>query len=98
MHKDLKMESDSLDSGLRPLFSIYDVKAQFYHEPLVFKSRGEAIRWFADGVNRVNDKSQLYLHPEDFTLFHIGQWNDLKGLVEPCVPYSLGKGLDFKNK
>lgn len=76
-------------------FSIRDVKAECFTQPFFAQAKGQAIRGFADAVN--DGKSDYARHPADYTLFHIGSFDDQTGAFEPessLVP--LGNGLTFK--
>jgi len=76
---------------------VYDSKAEAYGRPFVVRSTGEGIRSFGDEINSGRDESQLSSHPEDFTLFEIGTWDDASGVIELYeAKKSLGVGLDFK--
>ena len=69
------------------LFSIYDVKAQVYLVPFTEKTIGSAIRLFAHSCQ--NPDTLFYKHPEDFTLFHLGDFDDNNcgfALLEAPVP------------
>jgi len=56
---------------------------------------GEALRHFEDEVN--NPQSPLYKHPEDYTLFHLGQYDETTGQFDlKDAPLSLGVALNFK--
>lgn len=67
------------------IFSIYDEKAKAYFPPQFQPQIGQAIRTFTDIVN--NPETQLHKHPEDYSLYHIGSFNDdnakLESLNEP---------------
>lgn len=77
--------------------SVYDSKAECYGRPMFVPATGAAIRGFADEVNSGNKDSAAATHPEDFTLFEIGVWDDAAGTVEPYeIRKSLGNGVDFK--
>lgn len=76
------------------VYTIYDSKAEAYLAPLLQKTRGEAIRTFSDLVN--NPETMFAKHPSDFTLFEIGEWDELKGEVNMChVKQSLGTAIEF---
>mgnify|MGYP000210770145 CR=1 FL=1 len=56
---------------------------------------GQAIRDFTDACN--NPESKFYAHPEDYTLMHIGEYDDSLGkMFSPEVATALGRGIDFK--
>jgi len=79
---------------LTQIFSVYDSKAEAYMQPFFFQGKGQAVRSFSD---LVNDNSTLCgKHPQDFTLFHIGEFDDATGNVSSSVHTSLGTGQEFK--
>lgn len=75
------------------VFSIYDSKGEFYSNPFYMKSKGEAMRAFAD---LANDKSNTVgNHPEDFTLFELGTFSERQGqFVLLPTPVSLGVAIE----
>lgn len=75
---------------------VHDVKAGAFLPPFFVRNRAEAIRSFADAVR--DDKHQFCRHPEDYTLFSIGGFDDEKGIVIPdTAPTALCKALDYVN-
>lgn len=77
------------------VFSVLDAKSEAYGMPLFFAAKGQAIRAFDDQVN--SQESLISKHPKDFTLCHIGEFDDTTGLLVPLnQPVSLGTGADFK--
>lgn len=77
------------------VFAVYDSKAEVYMTPMFFPAKGLAIRTFDDQVN--NPDSLLNKHPEDFTLFCIGDYDQDTGLLTPLpTPASLGLAVEFK--
>ena len=62
-------------------FSVYDQKALAYLPPFFMPEVGMATRAFTD---MVNDREHMFgKHPEDFTLFELALFDDLKGMLEP---------------
>lgn len=60
------------------IYSIRDAKIEAFGQPFLFVKPGPAIRAFADEVS--NPQSNLFKHPEDFALFHLGYYDDETGL------------------
>ncbi len=56
------------------IFVIFDAKARAYLPPFFLPEAGQATRAFSDMVN--NPEHQFGLHPEDYTLFEIGTFDD----------------------
>ena len=77
------------------IFTVYDQKAEAYLPPFFLPQVGQATRVFADCVN--SDSHQFAKHPEDYTLFQLGTFDDNTGeILKLTVPKLLGTGLDFK--
>lgn len=53
---------------------VYDSKARAYLLPMFTTHVDVCLRAFADAAN--DPAHQVGKHPEDFTLFHLGVWND----------------------
>lgn len=74
-------------------FCVHDAKADAYLVPFYFPNIQMAQRVFGDCIA---DKDHAFsLHPGDYTLFHIGQWDDDTGQTTPQPPVSLGNGLEY---
>lgn len=79
------------------VYTINDSKAEFYQSPFFARTNDEAKRLFAQAVNDVSSKNnQLAQSPSDFTLFGVGSFDEVTGLVTAITPSSLGNGLEFK--
>ncbi len=80
---------------LLQVFTVFDSKAEAYLPPFYLITRGQAIRAFTDSVNDPNH--QFAKHPEDYTLFLLGSFEDssanfhLQKTAEP-----LGKAIEFR--
>lgn len=76
------------------IFTVYDVKAQANMTPFFMQSTGQAVRAFEDTVN--DPKSAFNKHPEDYTLFEIGTFDDQTGTLENHkASISLGTALSM---
>lgn len=79
------------------IFSVFDSKAETFNTPFFMAAKGQALRGFADEVNRRD--SEVAKHPEDYTLFHLGEVDLDTGLVVPLsTPASMGLALEFKDE
>ncbi len=75
-------------------FSVHDSKAEAFTKPFFDVTKGSAIRAFSDAVNE--EGSQFALHADDYTLFHVGVFDDNLGVFEKFdAPVSLGNALTF---
>lgn len=74
--------------------AIFDSKLECYGKPLFFKTKGEAMRAFIDECNR--PESQMHKHAADFTLFHVANYDEGKGMFENLrTPMSLGVAIEM---
>lgn len=76
------------------LMCIFDSAAEVYMRPFCAQSLGEALRAFADLVN--DPDHPIAKHPDDYTLMHVGVFDQTTGIVTAKVPYSLGNGQEFR--
>lgn len=65
--------------------TVYDVKAKVHGKLLPFTTTAEAIRAFGDAVR--NPDTAINKHPEDFTLYHVGNYDEEKATYEMVEPY-----------
>lgn len=76
------------------IVSIYDSKAGFFGQPVSTVAKGAALRSFQDEVN--TDGSTYARHPEDFSLFEIGTFNQDTGMIEPLkAPLQIATALEL---
>jgi hypothetical protein len=78
------------------IYSIFDSAANAYTTPFFMHNDGLAIRAFQDNVNS-KEPNNISQHPDQFTLFKIGEYNDENGEIKSDNLKSLGNGLEFKN-
>jgi len=79
------------------VFSLYDSKAKSFGPPFFLHQRGQAIRALGDLVK--DGQSMVSRHPEDFVLYHIGEFNDSTGEYINKNPHDLiSMASDFKEK
>lgn len=55
-------------------YSVYDKAVDAFMQPFFVRAKGEALRSFMDACS--DGKSQFVSHPEDYTLFHVGTWDE----------------------
>lgn len=75
------------------IYTIYDSKSEAYTLPFFYAHDGQAIRTFRDWCN---DKTNPYgKHPEDYTLFKNGVYEDDNATIEQNEIISLANGLQL---
>lgn len=79
---------------VKSIFVVYDSKGEFYSPPMLFVSKGEAIRSFSEWA--VDQSIPIGKHPADFTLFSLGTWDDSSAKYQlHSTPISICTALDF---
>ena len=74
--------------------SVRDAKAEAFGQPFFSQQRGIAVRSFADECDRSD--SGLNKHPEDYALFHIGNYDDVSGSLVPLEqPVQIALAMDY---
>lgn len=82
----------------RVVCAVFDSAAGLYGQPIFVPSVGAALRSFIDEVN--NKESAMYAHPEDYTLFNLGMYDDEVGVfAAPDVGIvSVARGKDVSER
>lgn len=79
------------------VYTVRDAKAEAYMQPFFFMTKWQAIRAFWDLVN--DGQSQVSRHPGDFALYHLGSYDDFKGVFANLVtPELLATGQELKGQ
>lgn len=77
------------------LFTVFDVKKESYLPPFCMRTTAEAVRGFVTTLN--DPKTDYCMYPQDFTLFHLGTFNDEKATFDIYeAKISLGNGVELK--
>jgi hypothetical protein len=77
------------------MFTVRDSKAEAYLTPFFLPNRGMAARVFGDCVGDRNH--QFARHPEDHSLFELGDFDDVTGaIVLHPEPVFLHKAIEFQ--
>lgn len=78
---------------IQNIYSIFDSAAGVYSVPFFQISDAVAIRMFKELAN--NPEHTYGKHPDDFTLFKLGYYNDEDASFEVHAPVSLGNAIEF---
>ena len=81
------------------VYSVFDSKVKVFDPPFLMRNAAEALRSFSLAVNHhTNKDGKIATFPADYTLFEIGEWNDLSGSISMYeAKTSLATGLDVKD-
>ena len=72
--------------------SVHDSAVDAFGRPIFVAAIGAATRSFADEVN--NPQSEMNKHPADYTLFHLGTFDDASGTFSQSAPKQLARASD----
>ncbi len=72
-------------------YTIYDVASGVYMRPFFSQADGQAIRGFKDIATDADH--EVGKHPEDYTLYRIGSFNDTSGKMDGEELEKLTTGL-----
>lgn len=75
--------------------AIMDRASAAFGRPAFVPALGSAIRSFSDEVKREAADNEMFKHPDDFDLYHLGAFDDNTGRFELLVdPAILIRGKD----
>lgn len=77
------------------MMSVFDRALGAYMQPWFAQSKGQAQRMFTDEIN--NPQGDMHKHPEDYALFHLGEWDNETGALtkEPInAPEQIATGAN----
>lgn len=77
------------------IYSILDTVAQVFSQPYFAINDGMALRAFQHSAN--DENSNICVHPEQFILHCIGEFDDKTAETTSITPKSLGLAIEFKN-
>lgn len=78
---------------IHQMVAVFDVKVGAYARPVAVPLDGAAVRSFQDAVN---DKSTEYAkHPEDYSIFNIGTYDDATGELVSKKPVCLAQAVSL---
>ena len=79
------------------VFSVFDTKADAFLPPFFMATKGMALRAFMDAV--ADEKHQFRLHAADYSLFHLGFFDEKKGQFQNlAAPDVMALAIDLLSK
>lgn len=76
--------------------TIFDHKLKLHSAPFFFTHEGQADRQWSEMVN--DPKMNVCIHPHEFEMFVIGEFNEKTGEYTPHEPRSLGFAASRQDK
>jgi hypothetical protein len=79
--------------------AIKDRASDAFSQPMFMPSVGIAIRSFTDEINKQDENNNLFKHPDDFDLWHLGEYDDNGAkfvLFEDPVQLAIGKQVKIQ--
>jgi len=81
------------------LVCVHDRAADAFTRPVFVPAIGQAIRSFQDEINRNAPENEMFRHPEDFDLYHVGSFDDNTGILQRLdEPKQLAIGKHLKQQ
>lgn len=74
-------------------YAIRDDQVDGFAQPFFSPTHGSALRAFADHVNEKGTAANK--HPRDFSLYHIGTYDDTTGTLEAIKPARIGTAQEY---
>ena len=79
---------------IHEVFTVHDAKADAFLPPWIVPKAQMAQRVFSDCIS--SNDHQFAKHPEDYTLFCLGNFDDATGKYDLLkAPLSLGNGVEY---
>lgn len=75
--------------------AIRDRAVDTFSIPQFVSAVGAAVRAFGDEVKRKADNNALNMHPEDYDLYDLGEYDDDTGQFHGKVPQQIAVGKDY---
>ncbi len=81
---------------LMHVYSFFDTASGAYMRPFVAQADGEATRVFDDLV--ADREHPMGKHPEDYSIFRVGSFNDQNGALTVEPPECLVTGMELRSR
>lgn len=80
---------------IKQIVAVKDRAMDAFLQPFFVPALGGAIRAFGDEIN--NPQSEMQKHPEDYDLYHLGEFNDNTGEIKQLErPLQIAIGKQMK--
>lgn len=82
------------------IFAVRDRATDMYGTPMFLVSSGQAVRGFADEINRSDQQNGLFMHPDDYDLYELGEWDSSSAVFSVHArpeQVAIGKQVKIRN-
>lgn len=79
---------------LHQVIAIFDIKVGAFAKPVAVPADGAGVRAFQDAVNDPN--TEYHKHPEDYSVWNIGTYDDNTAIMESKKPIQLAQAIALK--
>lgn len=81
---------------IHQIFTVYDAATEAFLQPFFAPTVGAALRIFGEACDDPNH--QFVKHAGDYTLFHIGVYDDASAAIDALMaPLKLGSALELRS-
>ncbi|UOK21029.1 nonstructural protein [Chifec microvirus UA13_14] len=77
------------------IIAVRDRAVDAFGVPVFVANLGGAIRSFGDEVKRVDPNNNMNKHPDDYDLYHIGEYDDSTAEFSAIRPTMIAVGKDY---
>lgn len=77
------------------VYATHDASIDAFHQPFFARTDVECHRMFVESLRR-DQKSNLFLYPEDFSVYVVGEFDDETGRVIGCDPLCVINGAQMR--
>ena len=81
---------------IHKIYAVFNSKSEAYSLPFYYQHEGQATRTFSDWVNDSN--TPYGKHPEDYTLFAIGEYDEVTGSITQDKITSIVNAVQLKQE
>lgn len=78
---------------MKYVFAVKDEAVSAFGQPIFVRARGEALRAFQDEC--ANKDSAIHKHPNDYSLWNIGTYDDNTGALTALEPQKIASARDY---
>lgn len=79
----------------KPLLAVKDRALDSFNAPFMQQTIAQGVRGFKDEINSDPERSNIAKHPDDYDLYHLGDYDEHEGKITPLQPALVVRGKDL---